>query len=73
MNISVPPVNTIEWPKIEYEYHLICQNQTTTIDGHNERLNLSAKEGWELIHIHIFEKGFTRYYFRRVKMLGVPI
>ena len=73
MNIPIPPANTIEWPNAEYEYRLISLNQEATISRHNERLNLQAKEGWELIHIYIFEEGFTRYYFRRVKVLGVPI
>lgn len=72
MNVPVPPVNTIEWPNRQYEY-LRTFDDSTNSKLHTEHLNKYSEKGWELIHIHQMDSNRAFYYWRKLKVLGVPI
>ena len=79
MNIPVPPANTIEWPKVEYEYLCtICnpeKENCTYKEAHTNHMNNYATKGWELINIWPNPNSTHRitYFWRKLKVLGVPL
>lgn len=72
MNIPVPPISTIEWPRPEYEYNLTCSGYQAGISGQIDHMNSIANQGWELIHINDSANSIY-FYWRRLKILGVPV
>ena len=72
MNIPVPLANVIEWPRPNYEFQrTYCKGINS--NDHTDHLNTCAELGWELIHIHADRESFAWYYWRKLKVLGVPI